>query len=68
MPAGSKKKKGNVCRDCHRVVDGEVCVVCGTANLSEDWAGYLVIIDPEHSDVAKKMNIKLPGRYALKVR
>jgi DNA-directed RNA polymerase subunit E" len=49
-------------------VDGENCVVCGTTNLSDDWAGYLVIIDPEHSDVAKKMNIRLQGRYALKVR
>jgi len=68
MAEGSRKKQGKVCRDCHRVVDGETCVVCGTANISEDWAGYLVIIDPEHSDVAKKMNIKLPGRYALKVR
>lgn len=68
MPAANKKKQGRVCRDCHRVVDGEACVVCGTANLSEDWAGYLVIIDPERSDVAKKMNIKLQGRYALKVR
>jgi len=68
MAERAKKKLGKVCRDCHRVVDGETCVVCGTANVSEDWAGYLVIIDPEHSEVAKKMNIKLPGRYALKVR
>jgi DNA-directed RNA polymerase subunit E" len=62
------KKKVNVCRECHRVVEGESCAICGTTNLSSDWAGYLVIIDPEHSEIAKKMNIKLPGRYALKVR
>jgi DNA-directed RNA polymerase subunit E" len=66
--AAGKKKLVNVCRDCHRVVDGESCAICGSANLSTDWAGYLVIIDPEHSDIAKKMNIKLSGRYALKVR
>lgn len=63
-----RKKQPSVCRECHRVVEGESCVICGTANLTTDWAGYLVIIDPEQSDVAKKMNIKLPGRYALKVR
>ncbi|MCK9277473.1 MAG: DNA-directed RNA polymerase, subunit E'' [Methanoculleus sp.] len=63
-----RKKLVKVCRECHRVVEGEACVICGTANLSEDWAGYVVIIDPEHSDIAKKMNITLPGRYALKVR
>jgi len=63
-----RKKVVRVCRECHRVVEGEACVICGTANLSEDWAGYVVIIDPEHSDIAKKMKITLPGRYALKVR
>ena len=63
-----RKKVVKVCRECHRVVEGEACVICGTANLSEDWTGYVVIIDPEHSDIAKKMNITLPGRYALKVR
>jgi DNA-directed RNA polymerase subunit E" len=62
------KKKIQVCRECHRVVEGESCALCGTTNLSSDWAGYLVIIDPEHSEIAKRMNIKLPGRYALKVR
>ncbi|MDI6866907.1 transcription elongation factor subunit Spt4 [Methanoculleus sp.] len=62
------KKVVRVCRECHRVVEGDSCVICGTSNLSEDWAGYVVIIDPEHSDIAKKMNITLPGRYALKVR
>ncbi|ABN58166.1 MULTISPECIES: transcription elongation factor subunit Spt4 [Methanoculleus] len=63
-----RKKVLKVCRECHRVVEGESCVICGTSNLSEDWAGYVVIIDPEHSEIAKKMNITMAGRYALKVR
>jgi DNA-directed RNA polymerase subunit E" len=67
VPAG-RKKQPNVCRECHRVVEGEACALCGTSNLSTDWTGYLVIIDPEHSEIAQKMNIKLAGRYALKVR
>jgi DNA-directed RNA polymerase subunit E" len=62
-----RKKKENVCRGCHRVADGEVCPICG-GSTSTDWAGYLVIIDPEHSEIAKRMNIKLAGKYALKVR
>ncbi len=66
--ATGRKKQGSVCRECHRVVDGEQCIICGTSNLSNDWGGYLVIIDPERSLVAKRMNIRLPGRYALKVR
>jgi DNA-directed RNA polymerase subunit E" len=64
----SKKGVARVCRDCHRLVEGEACSMCGTTNLTTDWAGYLVIIDPARSDVAKRMNITVPGRYALKVR
>lgn len=63
-----KKKEVKVCRDCHHVVDGDVCLTCGSNNLSVDWAGYLIIIDPKNSDIAKKANITMPGRYALKVR
>jgi DNA-directed RNA polymerase subunit E" len=63
-----RKKQGNVCRECHRVVEGESCAVCGSSSLSTDWAGYLIIIDPKNSEIAKKMNIALPGKYALKVR
>ncbi len=66
--AATKKKQLSVCRDCHRVVEGTNCSICGTNNLTTDWTGYLVIIDPENSEVAKRMNITLPGRYALKVR
>lgn len=63
-----RKKQAKVCRLCHRVVEGEACVMCGSSNLSDDWAGYLVIIDPKHSLIAEKVGIDTPGRYALKVR
>ncbi len=57
-----------VCRTCHRVVDGLACPVGGSSSLGRDWSGYLIIIDPKRSEVAKRMNIDLPGKYALKVR
>ncbi|MDD3857260.1 MAG: DNA-directed RNA polymerase, subunit E'' [Methanoculleus sp.] len=63
-----RKKVVRVCRECHRVVEGENCTICSTSSLSEDWAGYVVIIDPERSEIAKKMNVTMAGRYALKVR
>ncbi|MDD1674524.1 MAG: DNA-directed RNA polymerase, subunit E'' [Methanomicrobiales archaeon] len=62
-----RKKKEFVCRGCHRVAEGEVCPICN-ASTSTDWAGYLVIIDAEHSEIAKRMNITKSGKYALKVR
>ncbi|MCX8206394.1 MAG: transcription elongation factor subunit Spt4 [Methanothrix sp.] len=56
------------CRECHRIVEGLVCPICGSSSLSKDWAGYVVVIDPKGSEVAAKLGITLPGRYALKVR
>ena len=56
------------CRECRRIVEGQTCPICSTASLSKDWSGYVVIIDPKESILAQKLEITLPGRYALKVR
>jgi DNA-directed RNA polymerase subunit E" len=49
-------------------VEGLVCPICGSASLSKDWSGYVVILDPKGSVIANRLGITLPGRYALKVR
>jgi len=55
------------CKECHRIVKGTTCV-CGSNTLTTDWMGYVIIIDPEKSEIAKKMNITKEGKYALRVR
>lgn len=60
-----------VCRDCHAVVedpDAERCPRCGSSSLTEDWAGYVIILHPEDSEIAREMEVTEPGQYALKVR
>lgn len=57
------------CRECHYVVrDKEECPMCGSSSLSDDWKGYVVIVDPEDSEIAEKMEVSAKGKYALKVR
>ncbi|MEA1992963.1 MAG: transcription elongation factor subunit Spt4 [Euryarchaeota archaeon] len=58
------------CKDCNRVVSArtELCPNCKTANFSDEWHGFVAIIDPKRSIIAKKLEIKTPGKYALKVR
>jgi DNA-directed RNA polymerase subunit E" len=56
------------CRECQRIVEGQVCPICNSGSLSKDWSGYVVIIDPKESIIAQKLLITLPGKYALKVR
>jgi DNA-directed RNA polymerase subunit E" len=58
------------CRECHFVndADSQTCSACGSSQLTEDWAGYVVITHPEQSEIAAEMNVTEPGGYALKVR
>jgi len=59
--------KEKACKECGRVTELDVCVVCKTPT-SPNWMGYISVIDPEKSEVAKKLNIAAKGRYALRVR
>jgi DNA-directed RNA polymerase subunit E" len=55
------------CKTCLRISEEERCPVCG-AGTSQYWSGYLAVLDPERSQIAKRMEFKTPGQYALKVR
>ncbi len=60
------KKKLRACKTCHFLTESDVCPHCSLPT-SKRWRGYLIIRDPENSLVAERMNIKKPGKYALKV-
>jgi len=55
------------CTRCHRIMEDERCVICNVAT-SKNWSGFLIVVDPEKSDIAKELKINLPGEYALRVR
>jgi DNA-directed RNA polymerase subunit E" len=56
------------CKNCRFISNGPICPNCKSNNLSDDWSGLVVIIDPSASEVGKRMGIKAAGRYALRVR
>jgi DNA-directed RNA polymerase subunit E" len=56
------------CTNCHYLSRGNVCPKCKTTSLSDDFSGLVIIFDPEGSAIAKAMNIKDKGRFALRVR
>jgi len=56
------------CINCHSITKENVCPKCRSTSFSEDFSGLVVMFDPENSVIAKAMNIKEKGRYALKVR
>jgi len=56
------------CSSCHFITRENICPKCRTSTLSDDFSGLVIVFDPERSAIAKAMNIKEKGRYALKVR
>jgi len=56
------------CRNCHIITDGNVCPECKSTDLSDDFSGVVIILNPESSEIAKLMNIKKKGRYAVRIR
>jgi len=64
-----RKAPFKACRNCHMLVPPEAtrCPNCGSTDLTEDWKGVIIVIDPESSTLAKKLKIERPGRYAVLV-
>jgi len=56
------------CTVCHFITKDSVCPKCRSTSLSDDFSGLVIVFDPENSAIAKAMNIREKGRYALKVR
>ena len=55
------------CTRCHRIMEDERCAICNLVT-SKNWSGFLIVVDPENSEIAKELQIQLPGEYALRVR
>jgi len=55
------------CRKCKHVTTGKVCPVCKSSDLTPDWNGVVLVVEPSNSIVAKTLGITEKGKYALKV-
>jgi DNA-directed RNA polymerase subunit E" len=56
------------CKKCKMIISqGNVCPVCGIADLTNKWSGYITVLNIEKSEVAKKLGITMNGRYAINV-
>ena len=59
--------KEKACKICRRLVKGSICPACKSSDLTKNWKGLLIIINPD-SEIAKEADITAPGRYAVKVK
>ena len=56
------------CKECHLILDEKACPRCPDAEVSREWQGFVEILNPEMSQLAKEMGIHTAGKYALRVR
>jgi DNA-directed RNA polymerase subunit E" len=61
--------KVKACKMCNTIVEeGDKCPNCGSKELTEGAKGRIVILNPEKSEVAKELNLKEKGNFAIKTR
>jgi DNA-directed RNA polymerase subunit E" len=58
-----------VCKNCRIIISkGDKCPICGSTDLTTKWSGYVIVINVEKSEVAKKLDLKLNGTFALNIK
>ena len=53
--------------DTNHISVGKVCPVCKSSDLTPDWEGIVLVVEPANSRVAQTLGITIKGKYALKV-
>jgi len=56
------------CRTCKIITEENACPICRSTDLSDDFSGLLIVLDPENSQLAEKIDLKEEGKYALRIR
>jgi DNA-directed RNA polymerase subunit E" len=55
------------CKICKRLVLGDRCPMHPDAKLTETWKGKIIVLNPQNSELAKKMKITDKGEYAIRL-
>jgi len=57
-----------VCKKCKIFVEKDTCPICKGNQFADNWKGKVIILDFQKSEIAKKLDIKYNGEYAIKIR
>ena len=60
--------KPKACKICNRIHEGNKCPECKTNESIEGFKGRIIVINPEKSEIAQKLNIKSKGNFAIKTQ
>ncbi len=60
--------KPKACKICNKIYEGDKCPNCDSKESTDSFKGRVVVLNPEKSEIAKKLNIKSKGNFAIKTR
>jgi DNA-directed RNA polymerase subunit E" len=61
--------KQKACKICNKIYEeGSKCPKCDSKESTDTFKGRIVVVNPEKSEIAKKLNIKSKGNFAIKTR
>ena len=60
--------KQKACKICKTIYEGEKCPKCDSKEHTENFKGRIVVLNAEKSEIAKKIDIKDNGTFAIKIR
>jgi len=61
--------KNKACKVCNKIYEtGDRCPDCESKENTETFKGRVFVLDPGKSEIAKKLNIKNKGNFAIKTR
>ncbi len=58
--------KQKACKICKAIYEGERCPKCNSKESTDSFKGKIIVLNPEKSEIAKKLNIKEEGSFAIK--
>jgi len=60
--------KAKACKICKQIYEGTKCPKCDSKEHTENFKGRVHVLNSEKSEIAKKLNIKDKGEFAIKTR
>jgi DNA-directed RNA polymerase subunit E" len=61
--------KTKACKVCSAIYEsGEKCPKCDSKEHTENFKGRIVVLNPEKSEIAKEIDLKNKGNFAIKTR
>ena len=60
--------KPKACKICNAIYEGDQCPKCESKESTEGFKGRIILLNPEKSEIAQKLNLKDKGNFAIKTK